>query len=228
LVAERARVLGGFTTAAIQRNCSEAIQAEINKLSAENAGMRRKIKKSANSLIAKSALAQQSAQEKLNDCIREAQKVREETRIDFQGKIDDLQHQYDSIQKEINEIQSALTLMDAQRAQAKSEQEQNKTQIMQERVSNLMSLQQELQSNTQITQQRIMQLQQQLRQAQMDLSKASNELATADQRPDGKFDISMAIVHADQILKIEGLLRSNSCPGYEKQENNSNSSQGAQ
>jgi len=228
LTAERARALGRLTNAAIQRNCSEAIQAEIKKLSAENPGLRRRAMKSANSLIAKNSLAQQSAQEKLRECIREAQKVREETRIDFQGKIDDVQQQYDSVQKEINELQSTLTLMDSQRAQAKAEQEQNKIQVMQERMSELFSLQQELQSNTQINQQRIMQLQQQLRQAQLDLNKASNELATADQRPDGKFDISMAIEHAEKINEIESLLRSSSCPGYEGKEDNLDSSRGTQ
>jgi chromosome segregation ATPase len=216
IVTERARALGRLTNAAIQRNCNESLQVEIDKQLANNPALRRKLTRSANSLIAQNSTRRQSWQEKLKQCVQDLQRVREETRIEFQGRLDDIQHQIASAQKEIAEIESAMKLVESQRSQAQAEQQQNKVQIMQERMGELMSLQQELQSNTQMTQQKIMQMQQQLQKTKLDLATASNELATVDQRPDGKFDISEALHYEEEIKRIEGELKRISCPGFEE------------
>jgi hypothetical protein len=229
IVAERARALGRLTNAAIQRNCSESLQAEINKQLADNPSLRRKLTRSANSLIAQNSRERQSMQEKLKQCIQDLQRVREETRLEFQGKLDDIQHQIASAQKEIAEIESAMKLAESQRSQAQAEWQQNKIQIMQERVGELMSLQQELQSITQMTQQKIMQMQQQLQKTKLDLAKASNELATVDQRPDGKFDISEALMYEEEIKRLEGELKRIPCPGFDESSSGQpNSAGGAQ
>ena len=213
LVAERARTLARLSAATVKRNCIESIQAEINKLRSENPNIRRRQNKSANSLIAKNSTAQQSAQEKLRQCVREAQQLREETRIDFQGKSEDLQLQVDAAVKESNEIQSALQLMDSQRAEAQAEQQQNKVQIMQERIQKLQAFQKEMMSNAELTQLRILQNQKQLKQAQTDLSKASNELATVDKRPDGKFDLSEPLYYQEEMARLDGEMKSLNCSG---------------
>jgi len=228
VMATRAKELASLTNAILQQNCEQKVAMAIQESRSGTNGQSRVLRtRSANSLIASNSRANRAALDQIRQCILLGQKKREETRSGYQLKLDDLKVEIDDAGKQVSEIEAALKLVDTQKAEIQAEQQQNKTQVLKERMSEMNSLQQELQANTQATQQKTMQNQKTIQRLGQELAKASNQLASADQRPDGKYDISEALAYDQEARQITATMKALACPGFDQDSSSSSSGGGS-